>query len=459
VSAGRRLQCRRRSHGPALLIAVLLAAVVGWGLLGRDTHALALTGRVRALFGGGDGPTMAVSGARDGCWSNQRITLTLAATGDAFGSGVASISYVLDGVARTVVAESLRVRLPATEGAHKITYSATDKAGTSCAASTLTVHIDRTGPFITGKAVEARLGETCSLAYKVNDVSPTATTVVAVIRDEDGAVVRRISLGDQRTGVRLHCHWRPPAAGVYTYAIVARDLSGNPQRVVHAYKVVVAARIRKTIGRSVQGRRIAVVRFGSGARRLLVVGGVHPMETGTRVAGRFAAYLRAHPEAVPSGWRIDVIPCLNPDGLAHGTRGNADDVDLNRNFPSSRWRHRLQDGDPSRSCGLNGGPRAGSEPETRALIAYLRQGFAAVLSLHSDAGILDCHGPGSTALGRRMAALCGLPVGRLGYEAKVTGTLEQYVVEHYGIPAIMVELHGTGGLDSGMRRALLAACR
>jgi predicted deacylase len=298
-----------------------------------------------------------------------------------------------------------------------------------------------------------------ALSYRVCDARSTvATAVTAIIEDGDGGVVKRIALGTRSTGVWQRLHWTPRAAGVYRFTVTARDQAGNRETVSRSSTVLVEWPARLTIGRSVQGRRITVARFGSGGRRLLVVGGVHPNETGVPVAKEFIAYLTAHPNVVPAGWRIDVIACLSPDGLARGSRGNADDVDLNRNFPSSSWRRALRSGDPSRSCGLSGGRYAGSEPETKALIAYLRQGFAAEFSLHCDAGILDCHGHGGTTLGKRMAALCALPIGRLSYESRMTGTLEQYVAQVYRIPAITVELRDAE-LRSGLRRALLAACR
>ncbi len=44
---------------------------------------------------------------------------------------------------------------------------------------------------------------------------------------------------------------------------------------------------------------------------------------------------------MPFGARIVVVRCVNPDGLAHHTRGNARRVDLNRNLPTRDWRSRL----------------------------------------------------------------------------------------------------------------------
>jgi len=66
------------------------------------------------------------------------------------------------------------------------------------------------------------------------------------------------------------------------------------------------------------------------------------------VAKRFIAYLCAHPGAVPSGARIDVIRCLNPDGRVHDTRGNARHVDLNRNLPTRDWKCALDARDETR---------------------------------------------------------------------------------------------------------------
>jgi hypothetical protein len=108
--------------------------------------------------------------------------------------------------------------------------------------------------------------------------------------------------------------------------------------------------------------------------------------------------------------------------------------------------------------GLTGGAGPGSEPETKALLAYLRSGFSVVVSLHSRAGILDCSGPGSLALGRRMSALCGLPVSKLWYDRYITGSLGRYVPERYHIPIVTVELL-SAHLSFGMRAALLAAAR
>ena len=110
-------------------------------------------------------------------------------------------------------------------------------------------------------------------------------------------------------------------------------------------------------GRSVLNEALIVHRRGTvGAPRVLVVGTIH----GDEPAGlEVTAILRTIRIEEPIDlWIVDT---LNPDGLAARTRQNANQVDLNRNFPR-RW-------EPIGKLGYwqYAGPSAGSEPETQAM--------------------------------------------------------------------------------------------
>src|SRR5437764_5950976 len=105
------------------------------------------------------------------------------------------------------------------------------------------------------------------------------------------------------------------------------------------------------LGRSADGRPIQVVHVGDPhGIPVLVVGAIHGNET----AG--IAIARALERTHPLGVDLWIVPDLNPDGVAAGTRGNAHGVDLNRNFP---WRWRRMDGV------YESGPRPLSEREAR----------------------------------------------------------------------------------------------
>ena len=69
------------------------------------------------------------------------------------------------------------------------------------------------------------------------------------------------------------------------------------------------------------------------------------------------------PHLLRPGLRL-VFVGYNPDGFARGSRKNARGVDLNRNYPRD-WKD--LDG------GYESGPRAMSEPETRAMRTFLRE--------------------------------------------------------------------------------------
>lgn len=165
-----------------------------------------------------------------------------------------------------------------------------------------------------------------------------------------------------------------------------------------------SAQPASTIGYSVDHRAIRLIVIGDprAPQRTLVVGCIHGNETaGIAVARRLTS------GPLPAKSALWIIPDLNPDGVAAGTRQNAHGVDLNRNFPY-RWRRQYAPGDLQYA-----GPRALSEPESRlahALILRLRPSLT--IWFHQPEGLTDRSG-GDVRLERRFAELSGLPLHQL----------------------------------------------
>jgi protein MpaA len=171
--------------------------------------------------------------------------------------------------------------------------------------------------------------------------------------------------------------------------------------------LLAAALLATTIGHSVQGRPIVVRRVGpaDAPRKVLVVGCIHGNECAGVAVTR--ALRRATP---PPGVQLLLIDRANPDGSAAGTRGNARGVDLNRNFPFA-WRP------------LDGvyysGPRAGSEPETRALRRFILRARPAVsIWFHQHMNFVILQRGSSVALMRRFARVAHM---RTGHYPQVPG--------------------------------------
>lgn len=155
-----------------------------------------------------------------------------------------------------------------------------------------------------------------------------------------------------KTPIRLALLCSAPAFAVWVFAFSVSDL--RP----------VAAGLRVSVaGHSAAGRPIRLRQLGNTAipGRLLVFGCIH----GDECAARGLEPLHngcPDPEA-----DIYVVPDLNPDGFAAGSRVNARGVDLNRNFAAG-WEPIGRRGNPQYS-----GPRPFSEPEARLAARLVRR--------------------------------------------------------------------------------------
>lgn len=218
------------------------------------------------------------------------------------------------------------------------------------------------------------------------------------------------------------------------------------------------------IGTSVEGRDIVAYNYGSGDKRVLVIGGVHGgYSWNTALLGyELKDHFKAQVGTIPEDVTVTIIPVLNPDGLEAavgtdgmfsasdvstsqsvlvGSRTNANKVDLSRNFDCNWKADAVWQTKP-----ISGGTAAFSEPEAAAIRDYVgSHEIESAVVLYSAAGGVyasKCGGStmsDTTTLMNTYAKASGYP-GKDSYDYyETSGDLVSWLAKQE-IPAISVLL-------------------
>lgn len=216
--------------------------------------------------------------------------------------------------------------------------------------------------------------------------------------------------------------------------VVAAALASLGQSVVAAPSQQSTVR-EFELGRSTEGRPITAWRFGDGPRKLVLASNTHgfPEANTYTLAMLLIEHFRADPTLVPASVRLYIIPSLNPDGLALGSRFNARGVDLNRNMntnldacPENDWQVTVQG-----AYGIvsdTGGAYADSEVESQLIRDFLVDA-SAVIFFHSNAGNVfpaACEHAPSIALAQAYAAGSNYAYARRWEPYNITGGMHDW---------------------------------
>ena len=219
---------------------------------------------------------------------------------------------------------------------------------------------------------------------------------------------------------------RRAMAGVLVVGMLSAGCS--PSKPPHATGVRAGVETTFVVGESVEGRPLTCRLFGDRGPVVFALATIHGNEAaGTPLLRRVAQLIREDPSLVANR-RVLLLEVANPDGFERNTRGNANGVDLNRNFPALNF-----------SKSARHGSEPLSEPESRAIYELvLEYQPSRIISFHQPLACIDYEGgPTARALAERISRDAGLPVNDLSAR---DGSLGSYAGDKLGIPIITYEL-------------------
>ncbi len=218
---------------------------------------------------------------------------------------------------------------------------------------------------------------------------------------------------------------------------------------------------QKSIGESLLGRRIFMIKEGSGEKKLFLNGAHHGIEYITaKICMDFYFYIKGKVK----NWSIFIVPMVNPDGVmiaqglekstlgnycgAHCVSGidfykkwkaNARGVDLNHNYNADF--KKLEKPGPQKCSG----EYPESEPESRAIANLVRkENFDMVFCLHSQGeviyhGFKDFYPEGSRCIAEEIRKVSGYAIEREEGTAGFGG-MKDWFVEKYKRPGFTLEV-------------------
>lgn len=163
-------------------------------------------------------------------WNNTSpVTVAITANDGAGGSGVASISYMVDGGAQQTVSGASASVSVTGDGTHTVSYFATDNAGNAGTAQSQTVRIDTTAPAAPGLSVPAYVNLANVAAVPVTGTAEAGAKITLTATDTGAThsaspvTTTADSVGNWAASIDLSSLNQ----GIVTYSAVATDAAGN----------------------------------------------------------------------------------------------------------------------------------------------------------------------------------------------------------------------------------------
>ena len=200
-----------------------------------------------------------------------------------------------------------------------------------------------------------------------------------------------------------------------------------------------------TDGQSFEGTAILIKEYPPLEKReplgkVLLIGGIHGDEySSVSIVFKWLTTLNKHHSGL---FHWHVVPLVNPDGLLRkkSQRVNANNVDLNRNFPINDWENtaiKYWVKETGKNPRYYPGQEALSETESNWLLGHINVFRPDVIvSVHAPHGIIDHDGP--RVAPEKLGALY------LNYLGTYPGSLGNYAGVQRQIPVITIELPYAG---------------